>query len=518
MFKKWMFIRSWIELLIVLVITVTFYLFSVLNHIFLNMASFVVVRDTHGLEELLSVPIGLSFSLMILAYLRNKELNQLNKELGSMVISDELTGLWNRRGFLLNAGKQLEIAGDLETSAMVIFLDLDRFKIINDSLGHSAGDLLLQQVALRLKTLSQSGGIVARLSGDEFIVLFPMNHVYGQEAADKPEHILRLMTPPFNLNGQDVFITCSVGVSTYPSDGEELEILIKHADTAMYRAKSKGKNNYQFFTSSMSEIVSKRLVLETSLYKALERQEFMLHYQPQLNTMTREIVGVEALIRWNHPQFGVVPPNEFIPLAEETGLILSIGEWALRSACKQNKQWQDAGLTPIRVSVNLSARQFHQPSLVQIIKQVLLDTKLDAQYLDLEISESMLIQDMNEIINKLNVLKGLGLFISIDDFGTGYSSLAYLNKMPIDTLKIDRSFIQGIGEDSNSALISKAIITLAQSLNMLTVAEGIETKAQLDCMTQYQCDMIQGYLISRPIPPIEIESLLQNWKAEGENP
>lgn len=421
---------------------------------------------------------------------------------------DVLTGLPNRILLAERLEHALPHANRAGTNVAVMFLDLDRFKLVNDTLGHSVGDELLKAVAKRLVNCVREDDTVARLGGDEFvIVLEDVRH--SQDVARVAEKIIDALSQPLALDRHEVVVTPSVGISVYPHDGVDVDALIKNADAAMYRAKERGRNNYQFFTADMNARAFERLTMENSLRKALERNEFLLYYQPQVDIETRRITGMEALLRWQHPDFGLVSPTQFIPIAEETGLIVPIGEWVLRMACAQNKAWQDAGLSPLRVAVNLSARQFRQQNLVEVIGQILADSGLEARYLDLEITETVAMDHAEETADKLRKLKAMGVSISMDDFGTGHSSLSYLKRFPIDTLKIDQTFIQDVAADATDAAIANAISVMAHSLNLKVVTEGIETKEQLASLQQHGRDEVQGYYFSEPLPAAEFTELLQ---------
>jgi diguanylate cyclase (GGDEF)-like protein/PAS domain S-box-containing protein len=429
---------------------------------------------------------------------------------------DALTGLPNRTLFMERLTLALAHAHRNAKMTAVMFFDLDRFKIVNDTLGHTAGDALLQEVARRVVSCLREDDTVARLGGDEFtIILEGLGD--EQDVAPIAQKITDILAVPMNLSGQEVFITASIGISVYPNDGADAAALVKNADAAMYRAKDLGKNNYQFFKAEMNTRAFERLTLENSLRRALERNEFELHYQPQIDLDSGRVVGAEALIRWEHPDLGMVPPDRFIPIAEETGMILPIGEWVLRAACTQNKAWQDAGFPALHVAVNLSGRQFRQKNLVGMIQQMLDETGLKAEHLELEITESVIMEQATESIDTINAMRDLGLHLSIDDFGTGYSSLSYLKRFPIDTLKIDRSFVRDITTDQDDAAIVKAVIALAHSLKLMVIAEGVETAEQLKFLREQGCDEMQGYFFSRPLTAQAFgERMAAGWVSVGQ--
>lgn len=411
---------------------------------------------------------------------------------------DDLTNLPNRRYIQKQIETLIQNSKEgINTKLAVLFLDLDRFKVINDTFGHSNGDLLLTEVTKRLVKCLGANDTLARMGGDEFIFLLKdfEDEDYVFTIA---ERILEQFNQPFNVNSNEFHTTVSIGIAIYPDYMITLEEFMVYADNAMYKAKSQGKNRYVVYSSDMISNSMEDLQLETDLRKALERNEFILHYQPQVCNKTGSIIGVEALIRWNHPNLGLIYPDKFIKLAEETGLITQIGEWVIEQACIQNKKWQASGIQPIKVAVNLSTQQFFKLNLVSFVNKVLEQTGLDPEYLVVEITESMAM-DFDYSLRVLKELKDLGIGISIDDFGTGYSSLSYLKRFPIDYLKIDRSFVRNILEDDNDVNIVKAIITLAHNLGLKVIAEGVETKAQLDFLMKYNCDKIQGYLLSKPI-------------------
>ncbi|MFL6551485.1 MAG: putative bifunctional diguanylate cyclase/phosphodiesterase [Povalibacter sp.] len=415
---------------------------------------------------------------------------------------DTLTGLANRS--LLNDRLQQGIlsAANYGTRLAVVFVDLDRFKYINDSLGHHVGDELLRAMAERLKASVRESDTVARLGGDEFVLL-----IGGQRDPDSVAVVLERMlsdiSQPWTIAQGDFNVTCSIGVALYPDDGHNAQTLLKHADTAMYRAKEKGRNNFQFFTAELNALITQRLELENKLRRALERQQFELHYQPRVDMKTRRVVGAEALIRWRTAENETIPPSRFIPIAEEIGLIAPIGKWVLKTACAQNKAWQDAGMDPFVVSVNVSARQFRQENLAQTVAEVLRETGLESRYLEIELTESAVMHDADQFIAALRELNDLGVQISLDDFGTGYSSLSYLKRLPVDRLKVDRSFVQDIATDADDATIVRAIIALGHNLGLRVVAEGVETEQQLEFLRINHCDELQGYYFATPMAVAE---------------
>jgi EAL domain-containing protein (putative c-di-GMP-specific phosphodiesterase class I) len=352
---------------------------------------------------------------------------------------------------------------------------------------------------------------VARLGSDEFIILLTEIED-AQDAAKVAQRILEVFSHPFILDYHEVFITASIGITVYPYDGEDVDTLLKNAGTAMYHAKDQGRNNYQFYNQAMNTTSLEKLALENNLRRALDRQQFLVYYQPQLDIRTGAIIGMEALIRWQHPERGLVQPAAFISLAEETGLIVPIGEWVLRTACVQNKAWQVAGFPPFRVTVNLSSSQFRQKTLIRTIGQALDDAGMDPRYLELELTESNIMKDAETTITMLHELKSMGLRLSIDDFGTGYSSLSYLKRFPFDTVKVDRSFVKNVTTDPDNAAITTAIIAMAHSLNLEVIAEGVETKQELAFLSKQQCDGMQGYLFSPPVPPAQATQFLKEGK------
>ncbi|RMH05715.1 MAG: EAL domain-containing protein [Nitrospirae bacterium] len=421
---------------------------------------------------------------------------------------DSLTGLANRSLFKELLSLALARAERSGKHVALMYLDLDRFKIINDSLGHDAGDHVLKVVAQRLRSRMRRSDTVARLGGDEFTVILEGVGTV-QDATKVAQELLHIIALPITVQDQEIVVTPSIGIAIYPQYGTDPETLIKHADIAMYRAKRQGRNAYRFYTTETGGKAYEHLALESRLRRALDRGEFLLHYQPQIEMASGRIVAMEALLRWRNPDRGMMPPDEFIPLAEENGMIIPIGEWVLWTACRQNKHWQEAGLSPTRVSVNLSARQFRQKSFVEMVERVLHETKLAPQYLELELTESLLFESNGTSINRLKELKALGINISIDDFGTGYSSLSYLKSFPIDALKIDRSFVGDIPNSLEDSAIAGGMIALAHGLKLQVTAEGVETRAQFDFLQERGCDLIQGYLLSLPLPAEDVTTQLR---------
>ena len=411
---------------------------------------------------------------------------------------DALTGLPNRTLLQDRLAKALASARRRKDKVALLFLDLDRFKDINDSLGHSVGDLLLQEVAERLKTWGREQDTVARLGGDEFLIM--LTHVKDvPDAAVAAERLMDAMTAEFVVQGHSLSVSCSVGISIFPEHGADGETLIKNADAAMYSAKENGRNNFRFFTEDMNAQVVERLTLESSLRLALDKKELFLVYQPQMDIATGRITGLEALLRWQHPELGLVPPDKFIRIAENSGLIVPIGEWVLRTACSQARKWQDEGLPAVSVAVNVSAVQFRQEGFCELIRRVLHETGLAPQYLELELTESLLLANADLMLSVLQELKAMGVTLAIDDFGTGYSSFSYLRQFPVSKLKIDRSFIRDVAVNPDDAAITTAIISMAKSLKLKVIAEGVENEAQMSFLRAHQCDEIQGYYFSKPL-------------------
>ena len=441
------------------------------------------------------------------------EKKMYEKRLDHLAHHDLLTGLPNRLLLSDKLVQRFTQARQQNNSLAIMFLDLDRFKLVNDTLGHSVGDLLLKEVAMRLSANVRDTDTVARMGGDEFIV------IVGEIESPKDiiavaNKLLKTLSDPFLLDNHELFISTSIGISMYPADGMDVETLVKNADTAMYRAKEQGRNRYHLYTEALNAAVVERMTLENNLRKALERDEFLLYYQPRVDMATGKTVGAEALVRWQHKELGLVSPDQFIPLAEETGLIVPISDWVLREACNQNKAWQDAGLPPIDIAVNISARLFQQEGLQFTINKVLMETGLDPEHLELELTESTLMHDPDLAIEILYQLKAMGVRISIDDFGTGYSSLNYLKRFPIDALKIDRSFVKEITTNADDAAVATAVVAMARSLKLKVVAEGVETLEQLEFLRSLNCDEIQGYFINRPA---NVEEFTQFIRDEQQN-
>lgn len=426
------------------------------------------------------------------------ERKQLEEEIKYLAYYDSLTDLPNRVFLNDSLKKELSYAQRNAQKLAVLFLDLDRFKMINDSLGHSYGDLLLRDVAKRLSRAIPKDAIVSRQGGDEFTIILP-NIKSKQDVLNVVDYVINSFSEPFYLKENEVFIKTSIGISLFPENGQTAETLIKNADNAMYKSKEISGNSFQFFKCGMNNRTLENIKLENALYKALDQDELVIYYQPQINSKTNKIIGAEALIRWNHPTEGLISPAQFIPIAEETGLIVPIGRWVLKNACKQLKEWQTQGHPPMTMSVNLSSRQFEEDNLVPLVTSILEELNLSPEFLHIELTENQIIKNSQITVNKMKQLKNLGVYISIDDFGTGYSSLGYLKNFPIDALKIDKSFVKDIVRDDEDAAITNTIITLAQNLNLNVIAEGVETKEQVDFLLSKNCYLMQGYYFSQPI-------------------
>jgi len=434
---------------------------------------------------------------------------EAEKEIRYMAYYDALTGLPNRTLFKNRLEQAIHLAKRTEKLIGIVFIDLDSFKEVNDSMGHEGGDEMLKQVAGRLSMCVRKQDTVARFGGDEFLI--KLTQIAKPEDIRKiVDNIMKSFDQPLTVKDQEFFITASAGIAIYPEDGDEAETLIKNADLAMYSAKEKGKNQYTLCSPIMKEDVLKKMQLTNSLYRAQERNEFVLYYQPQVSALTKKIIGFEALIRWNHPDLGMILPSSFIPMAEQTGLIIPIGQWVLQTACRQNKVWQEMGLPPVRMAVNLSVEQFRNPNLVSLVAKTLSETGLESKFLELEITESTAVKEAGYIINVLHELKNLGLTIAIDDFGTEYSSLSRLKTLPVDRIKIAMQFVHGIAEDNKDEAIAKIIIQLAKNLKLNVIAEGIETEKQFEFFKNQMCDDIQGFYFYKPMPAAELEEILIN--------
>jgi diguanylate cyclase (GGDEF)-like protein len=439
-------------------------------------------------------------------------LRQRTAEVDRLAFYDTLTDLPNRTLFEDRVTQALTVGQRAKQTLAVLFVSLDQLKKVNDTLGHALGDRLLKKVASRLRLCVTESDTVGRFGGEEFGILLSAD----KQATDVLEIIAAIresLKPSFDLDGQWLFGTVSIGVSFFPMDAVDTQGLLKNAGAALYRAKAAGGDNYQFYTPDMNAIASKRLALETSLRQAIDKGELLLHYQPRLVVDSLEINGFEALVRWRHPKLGIVSPADFIPLAEETGLILPIGEWVLREACRQNKQWQNQGFAPMRVGVNISALQLQRQDLAETVVRILEETGSAPQSLELELTESSIMSNAGTTIDVLTRLQNMGVMISIDDFGTGFSSLSYLKRLPIDTLKIDQSFIRDLTTNQDDAALVMAIITLAHNLRLRVVAEGVETEEQWRFLHLLRCDEIQGFVFSKPLPPDDLERLLASRQA-----
>ena len=436
---------------------------------------------------------------------------QTQEQLNHLAYHDALTDLPNQVLFKDRLKQAIALSRRNDHLQAVLLLNLDRFKTINDSLGYTAGDRLLQSVAQRLTSCVRESDTVARFGGDEFAILLTQIP-RAQDAANVARAIKQALDQAFLFEDQEIFVSTSIGISCYPQDGRDTAGLLKTAGAALDRAKVQGGNVFQFYTAGGTTRALKQLVLESNLRPGLERAEFVVQYQPQVDVRGFQLVGMEALVRWHHPSLGLLYPSEFVPLAEESGLIISLGDWVMRTACLQNKLWQDAGLTPLTLSVNFSARQFQQASFIEDVARILKDTNLDPRWLELELTESSIMKDPEEAIEKLHELKLMGIKVAIDDFGTGYSSLNYLKRFPIDTLKIDKTFVSDVCRDPHDTAIVRAIIDLGHALDLTVIAEGVETKEQLQYLSALECDVVQGFLFSKALSASAFEELLMEQK------
>ncbi|MFC0215354.1 EAL domain-containing protein [Paenibacillus chartarius] len=439
------------------------------------------------------------------------ERRKAEEKIVHMAYHDSLTNLPNRLLFNDRMNQAFQRAREAGKQAAIIFFDLDRFKVINDTLGHHVGDQLLRDLAKKLKSFVREQDVVARYSGDEFMILMhDIAHI--DEVTEFVKGLPKVLREPFIYDEQELFVTASIGITLFPDDGTDGDTLIKNADIAMYRAKEKGGNNFQLYHPEMNKRSLHRLNLEIHLRKAVEKEEFHVYYQPLVDLGTGKIFGMESLVRWKHPEWGMVSPGEFIPLAEETGLIVPLGSWVLKEACKQTYAWSLMGYPRLCVSVNISMNQFHQPNFVQLIEDTLRETKLHPSQLCLEITETVAMKNVSYIMETMENLKKIGVQISIDDFGTGYSSLSYLKKFRVHTLKIDQSFIRDITVDEDSAAIVTALIAMSRKLKIKSLAEGVETPEQLRFLKDQGCDEIQGYIFSTPLAPDQFEELMKKNK------
>jgi diguanylate cyclase (GGDEF)-like protein/PAS domain S-box-containing protein len=434
-------------------------------------------------------------------------LREMEERMNSLVYLDSLTGLPNRRLFGDRLAIALAQAHRYRHRLALIFLDLDRFKPVNDTLGHAVGDALLRAVAERLTACVREGDTVARLAGDEFTLLLPGIH-YAEDVSIVSRKLLDALRRPFSLDGHDVGITASGGVALYPEDGEDEEALVKSADAAMYRAKERGRDNFQIFSPAMAEKALERRALEESLRRALEKKEMTLHYQPCLELATGRVLGVEALLRWRRPELGVVMPRDFIALADFTGVILSVGPWVLETACRQAREWQRRGSRGLRMMVNLSVYELQQPDLVEHVEKAIAASGVDPDTLHLEIPEGYAMQNLDRAVEVLRALRDVGVHLAIDGFGAGFSSLAHLRRLPVDALKIDLSFVRGATTDPDDASVVTAVIAVAHSLGLRVVAQGVESEAQVSLLRSLGCDEVQGFLWSPPLAAKECERLL----------
>lgn len=433
---------------------------------------------------------------------------EAEKRLERLAHYDNVTQLPNRNFFNNSLARAVSVSARTGKTTVLMFIDLDNFKRVNDTLGHHVGDLLLADAALRISGTLRTNDVVCRIGGDEFAVILE-NLETPTLSGYIASKIIHVLAEGFSFGDSEIYIGASIGISTYPEDAQDIPGLLRSADTAMYHAKEHGKNNYQYYNADLETRALRRMSLETGLRRAIDAQELVLYYQPQINTLTGRIVGFEALLRWQHPEWGLVNPNDFIPVAEETGIVVPIGEWVLRTACRQAKIWQETFSPELTMSVNISSRQFREPEIVENVLSIVAETGVPSDKLDLELTESTLMDSTDVVFNKMSRLRETGICISVDDFGTGYSSMSYLKRFPITTLKIDRSFVQDIPTDADDIAITQAIIAMGKSLGLTLVAEGVETAEQMHFLREHQCDKLQGFLFSRPVPASDAEALLK---------
>lgn len=431
---------------------------------------------------------------------QHESLGKSERRLFQLAHFDQLTGLPNRQSLSDRIGHAIDISARSGARLAVMFVDIDHFKNINDSLGHEIGDQVLRELAGRISHALRSGDTVARIGGDDFVVLLEDIDDGSDSVERVAEKLAAATARAIHVEGKELYVTLSMGISIYPQDGRDTEILLRNADTAMYRAKVAGRDCSRFFDQSMAHQARRRMEIENGLRHAIERKELMLHYQPQRALSNNRIVGVEALLRWSRPGLGLIPPLEFIPLAEESGLIIPIGNWVLQTACEQGARWLDEPDMQFRISVNIAAKQIHHKGFVELIRSTLDATGLPPAFLELEITESSILENLDETVDKLRQIKALGVTIAVDDFGTGYSSLSYLKQLPIDRLKIDRSFVKDTPGDTDDCTIVRTIIEMSRNLGLSVIAEGVESQAQVDFLSAEGCDEIQGYFLSKPMP------------------
>jgi len=439
---------------------------------------------------------------------RTQVLEEQKNKLDHQAHHDYLTALPNRVKFQKEIQHMIDNRKDSNNNLAILFIDLDHFKNINDSFGHDIGDQVIKITADRIRQCIRKDDCLARFGGDEFVVLID-NYEDKNDLEAVAGNIISCISKPVLIENMTMFVSCSIGISMHQDEIDSYHDFIKYADTAMYKAKEKGRNNYQFYTSDMTEVAFERVLMETSMRFALEKEEFVVHYQPQVDGRLNKIIGMEALVRWNHEKMGLVSPGAFIPLAEETGLIVALDQWVMKTGMTQMREWYEAGLNPGRLSLNLSVKQLQQEDFIEIVKNILNETGCKAEWIEFEITESHIMHNVKEAIETLNSIKALGISIAIDDFGTGYSSLSYLKKLPVDKLKIDRSFITDIPDNKEDAAITNAIIAIAESLNLRVIAEGVETRKQKEYLLECGCHFIQGYLYHKPMPAEKMKKILQ---------
>lgn len=439
---------------------------------------------------------------------------QNEEQIQKLANYDVLTGTANRYLLTQEFQRLIEMANEYNQLLAVLFLDLDHFKLINETLGHHYGDLLLKKVSSRIKGILKKKDVIARFGGDEFVIVLS-DITHEKQAVQMANDIIEALKEPFFLKEKEVYVTTSIGIAVYPTNGDNPDLLIKNAAKGMNKAKSNGRNNFEQYDEELhSQNHSRRMVLENKLRKSIKNAELLLHYQPQVDLRTGKIIGIEALLRWHNPELGSLSPNEFIPIAEETGLIIPISEWVIEQACKEVKRLHDEGYNELKVSINISGIHFSQSNFVKDVSRIISNTNMNTHLVELELTESMIMPNAEKSIDELVNVKKNGMKLSIDDFGTGYSSLSYLKRFPIDTIKIDQSFIRNLTSHSDDAAIVRAIITMAKSLQLEIIAEGVENKAQLDFLRQEKCDIIQGFYLSKPIPFSELKVFLEKWRPE----